>query len=75
MTCNFRVAKADDLHCIPVCLHVLSGAEEVQNRAVEELQQFRGRLRALNLNVEQLTNKEVLAAVERSPASLHLRLA
>lgn len=34
-------------------------AEDVQNRAVEELHRFRGRLRALNLNVEQLTNTEV----------------
>jgi len=31
--------------------------EEVINKAQEELHKFRGRLRALNLNVEQLTNK------------------
>jgi hypothetical protein len=31
--------------------------EETINKAQEELHKFRGRLRALNLNVEQLTNK------------------
>ena len=47
-------------------------AEDVQNRAVEELQQFRGRLRALNLNVEQLTNAEV-GSYPSLPCHMHLQ--